>query len=184
MAAKAGQLDLGGARIFTLSPCFNAPNSKHRKVHWTWGKVSNFREKFLRTGKEKGDPSTMLGLEELEAAAQSEPSQDISILQWSCVCFYCCRRHCLRQGGAEGGLGHILGTVFGGEGNLSAQATSERTVELGSVSWVAFQLRVMNQSSRRKQPERRGCMRKRSESEGLMTEIRQPVRGLRAVTAG
>lgn len=104
-AAKAGWLDLGGARIFTPSPCFNAPNSKHRKVHWTWGKVSNFREKFLRTGKEKGDPSTMLGLEELGADAQSEPSQGISILQWSCVCFYCCRRHCLRQGGAKGAWG-------------------------------------------------------------------------------
>lgn len=47
--------------------------------------------------------------------------------------------------------------------------------ELGSAFKVVFQLRVMNRSSRRKQPERRrGRMRKRSESEGLMTEIKQP----------
>lgn len=53
----------------------------------------------------------------------------------------------------------------------------EELFELGSVSWVASLLRVMNQSSRRKQPERRkGWMRRRSNSEGLMMEIRQTER--------
>lgn len=43
--AKAGQLDLGVARNFIPSPCFNMPNTKHWKMPWAWGKASGCKER-------------------------------------------------------------------------------------------------------------------------------------------
>lgn len=88
----------------------------------------------------------------------------------------------LGKGEQRGAWGPILGVYLGGGGGRTEitmlRQLQEELFEMGSVSWVASQLRVMHQSSRRKQPERRkGWMRSRSKSEGLMPEIRQPARG-------
>lgn len=63
----------------------------------------------------------------------------------------------LGKGEQRGAWGPILGVYLGGgrtEITILRQL-QEELFEMGSVSWVASQLRVMHQSSRRKQPERR-----------------------------
>lgn len=136
VAVKTGQSDFAGARIFTPSPCFSPPNSKCRQAHWAWGKTSNFRqqEKFPRIGKEKRDPRIILEMEQLVVAALSESSHTISVLQWRCLCFPCCSRHCLRQGGAERGLGAHAGHALWGTKGLLCSSSFRKSY----LNWAQY----------------------------------------------
>lgn len=76
------------------------------------------------------------------------------------------------RGSREGPRGTCWACTLGDKGITMLKQLQEELFELGSVPWLTSQVRVMNQSNRRKQTEgRTGWTRRRSKSEGLMREI-------------
>lgn len=101
------------------------------------GKMSLFRDKFLRTEKEERDPRIPLVLEQLGVTALPE---GIFLLHWSHLCFPVPTDTASDKGHPEGPGGRFLASASGVKGATAVKQLQEEVFERGPVSWVASQL--------------------------------------------